>query len=100
MGAVLDATLDRWFTPEFRASGATDAARDRLLSDNVGAWAQAWRAMAAIDTRARLGAIRVPTLCLPANSINLRRPKSLRRSPSGLRGALCCDFGGAAHAVH
>ncbi|MGB8185359.1 MAG: alpha/beta hydrolase, partial [Pseudolabrys sp.] len=52
MGIVLDATLDRWFTPEFRASGAADAARDRLLSDNVEAWAQAWRAMAAIDTSA------------------------------------------------
>jgi 3-oxoadipate enol-lactonase len=39
IGAVLDATLDRWFTPEFRASGAAGTARDRLLSDNVAAWA-------------------------------------------------------------
>jgi 3-oxoadipate enol-lactonase len=89
MGAVLDATLDRWFTPEFRASGATDAARDRLLSDNVGAWAQAWRAMAAIDTRARLGAIRVPTLCV-AGELDKSSPEIVadRRADCGARFAV------------
>ena len=64
IGAVLEGTLDRWFTPAFRASGAADSSRDRLLSDNVAAWAQAWRAMAMIDTAPQLGTIRVRTLCL------------------------------------
>src|SRR5262245_32414049 len=85
MAAVIDATLDRWFTPEFRASGATDAARDRLLSDNVGALAR----LGAPWPRSIPGPVSVRSECrrfaLPASSINLRRPKSSRRSPSGFR---------------
>ena len=83
MGVVLDATLDRWFTPEFRASGAADAARDRLLSDNVEAklgalWLRSIPVPVSVRSRCR-------PFALPANLISLRRPKSLRRSPSRLR---------------
>jgi 3-oxoadipate enol-lactonase len=97
MGAVLDATLDRWFTPEFRASGAVDAARDRLLSDNVGAWAQAWRAMAAIDTRARLGAIRVPTLCVAGELDKSSPPEIVAAIAERISGARFVVISGAPH---
>ncbi|MGB7938330.1 MAG: alpha/beta fold hydrolase [Pseudolabrys sp.] len=97
IGVVLDATLDRWFTPEFRASGAADAARDRLLSDNVMAWAQAWRAMAAIDTSARLGAIQVPTLCLAGEIDKSSPPEIVAAIAEQIAGARFAVIPGAPH---
>jgi 3-oxoadipate enol-lactonase len=97
MGVVLDATLDRWFTPEFRASGAADAARDRLLSDNVMAWAQAWRAMAAIDTTARLGAIRVPTICIAGELDKSSPPEIVAAIAERIAGARFAVIPGAPH---
>jgi pimeloyl-ACP methyl ester carboxylesterase len=91
------ATLDRWFTPEFRASGAADAARDRLLSDNVMAWAQAWRAMAAIDTSARLGAIQVPTLCLAGEIDKSSPPEIVAAIAEQIAGARFAVIPGAPH---
>ncbi|MGB9061790.1 MAG: alpha/beta fold hydrolase [Pseudolabrys sp.] len=97
IGVVLDATLDRWFTPEFRASGAADAARDRLLSDNVMAWAQAWRAMAAIDTSARPGAIQVPTLCLAGEIDKSSPPEIVAAIAEQIAGARFAVIPGAPH---
>jgi 3-oxoadipate enol-lactonase len=95
--AVLDATLDRWFTREFRASGAARAARDRLLSDNVASWAQAWRAMAAIDTSARLGAIRVPTLCIAGELDKSSPPDIVAMIAERIAGARFVVIPGAPH---
>lgn len=97
MGVVLDATLDRWFTPAFRASGAADAARDRLLSDNVVAWAQAWRAMAAVDTSARLGAIQVPTLCVAGELDKSSPPEIVAAIAEQIAGARFVVIPGAPH---
>lgn len=64
MEAVLEATLARWFTPDFRARGGDAAARRRLLADDVASWAANWRAIAGLDIAPRLHEIRVPTLCI------------------------------------
>jgi 3-oxoadipate enol-lactonase len=97
IAAVLEPTMDRWFTSEFRASGAADASRDRLLSDNVAAWAQAWRAMAAIDTIPRLGSIRVPTLCL-AGELDKSAPPDVVAAIAGfIPGARFAVIAGAPH---
>jgi 3-oxoadipate enol-lactonase len=64
MAAVVDATLERWFSRDALGTDAAAAVRRRLLSDNVGAWVRAWRAIAGIDTAPRLGSIAVPTLCI------------------------------------
>ena len=64
MAAVIDATLDRWFTPAFRAAGGDARARDHLLAREVRGWAQGWRAIASIDTRPSLPSLRVPALCI------------------------------------
>lgn len=42
MGAVLEAAMDRWFTPAFRASGGADAARQYLRNRDPRGWAQGW----------------------------------------------------------
>lgn len=64
MAAVLEATLQRWFTGGFRASGGAEPARQRLLGDEVASWAATWRAIAGLDIAPRLGEIRAPTLCI------------------------------------
>jgi 3-oxoadipate enol-lactonase len=64
MAAVVEATLDRWFTPAFRGAGKDSAARERLLSDDPRGWAQGWRAIARIDNLPLLHGIGVPALCI------------------------------------
>jgi pimeloyl-ACP methyl ester carboxylesterase len=96
-GAWRHGRRDRWFTPKFRASGATDAAHDRLLSDNGGAWAQAWRAMSAIDTSARLGAIRVPTLFVAGELDKSSPPEIVAAIAERIAGARFAVISGAPH---
>jgi 3-oxoadipate enol-lactonase len=76
MAAILDATLARWFTEAFRKSGRADAARARLLSADVQGWAEAWRAIARIDTAPHLGRVRVPTLCI-AGEVDASSPPAI-----------------------
>jgi 3-oxoadipate enol-lactonase len=64
IASLLDVTMQRWLNDEFRSRGGDKATRARLLSTDVRGWADAWHAMATIDTAARLKDIRAPTLCL------------------------------------
>jgi 3-oxoadipate enol-lactonase len=68
MEAVVDATLERWFTGEALQSEVADRARRHLLGVDVAAWAATWRAIARLDTRARLRQITVPTLVLTGDA--------------------------------
>ena len=54
MAGVVEATLDRWFTPSFRANEAVERVRTRLLADDVTSWSAAWHAMATFDALPRL----------------------------------------------
>jgi 3-oxoadipate enol-lactonase len=62
MAAVVEPTLERWFTAGFLNSPLVAHCRQRLLANDVGAWAASWRAIAEIDTLPRLAEIRAPTL--------------------------------------
>lgn len=62
MPAVIQPTLERWFTPGFLNSPLVARCRERLLADDVGGWAATWRAIADLNTLPRLGEIRVPAL--------------------------------------
>lgn len=64
MQAVLEATIERWFNPEFRADAAVERVRQRLLSDDVAGWSAGWHAIAGLDATPHLGGIRVPTLVI------------------------------------
>ena len=64
MAAIIDATLERWFTPGFMDSEVVARCRQRLLSDPVTGWAAAWRAISELDLESRLPEIRVPTLVI------------------------------------
>lgn len=64
IASLLDVTMQRWLNDDFRLRGGDAATRERLLSTDVRGWADAWHAMATIDTAPRLKDIKVPTLCL------------------------------------
>jgi 3-oxoadipate enol-lactonase len=97
MAAVLEATMERWFTPAFRQDAGDKPFRQRLLSDDVAAWAQAWRAMSAIDTAPRLGSIAVPTLCL-AGEVDVSSPPHIVEAIAhGIPGARFAIVPGAPH---
>lgn len=97
MSDVVEATLDRWFTPAFRASGKEEAAKARLLSDNVEGWAQAWYAMAAVDTLPRLGGVRAPTLCLAGELDKSSPPETVKEMAAAIPGARYAELKGAPH---
>ena len=62
MAAVVQSTLERWFTAGFLDSPLVAHCRQRLLANDVGAWAATWRAIAELDTLPQLSEIRAPTL--------------------------------------
>lgn len=97
MAAVLDATLARWFTEGFRRSGGGEAARRRLLTNDVRGWAQAWRAIAKIDTAPFLGSIRVPTLCIAGEVDRSSPPPIVAAIASAIAGARFTTLAGAPH---
>ena len=62
MSAVVDATLQRWFTSSFMGDPAVDKVRDRLVSDDPEQWNSGWRVIATHDTLSRLPNLDIPTL--------------------------------------
>ena len=97
IAVVLEATLDRWFTPEFRAAGKDATARTRLLSDDVEGWAQAWHAMANIETLPCLPTVRIPTLCLAGELDKSSPPGVVREMANAIPGARYAELPGAPH---
>jgi 3-oxoadipate enol-lactonase len=64
MAAILDATIERWFTEAFRADPAVQRVRDRLLADDAAGWSAGWHAIAGLSATPHLGGVQVPTLVI------------------------------------
>ena len=62
MRAVLDATLERWFTPGALTSELAKRCERQLLENDTESWAASWRAISRLDTLALLKRIKAPTL--------------------------------------
>ena len=73
MGAVIEATMTRWFTPAFRAGQGHLAIQEHLLSAHPGGWVHGWNAISKIDQLPRLAHITQPTLCI-AGEVDLSSP--------------------------
>ena len=97
MAALLDATMTRWFTESFRQGGGGERTRERLASADINGWAQAWRAMAAVDTAPRLASIKVPTLCLAGELDVSSPPDVVEAIARGIHGARFVVVPGAPH---
>lgn len=97
LAAILDVTMQRWFTDPFIARGRDAPVRQRLLTDNVRAWSDAFNAMANIDTAPRLKDIRVPTLCLAGEVDKSTPPPVVKAIADAIPGARFAVLPGAPH---
>src|SRR5690606_26520240 len=99
MQAVLEATLARWFTGDFRARRGDAAARERLLTGNVSGWAEAWRTIASLDALPRLGAVRAPTICVAGGLDVSSPPAALQAIANAIPGARYAELPRAPHMI-
>jgi len=97
MGVVLDAAMDRWFTPAFRATGGADAAEKYLRERDPRGWAQGWKAIAAIDTLPHLPRVTVPTLCIAGEVDKSSPPDKVKMIADAVPGAQFRVVAGAPH---
>ena len=97
MGAVIEATMQRWFTPAFRQAGGDAAARAHLMNSEVRGWAQGWRAISKIDTLPHLARLRVPALCIAGELDVSSTPQDVKRMADAIPGAQYQVIAGAPH---
>jgi 3-oxoadipate enol-lactonase len=99
MRAVLEATLDRWFTEDFRKRGGDSAARERLLSDDPRGWAESWRAISGLDALPHLHKLRVPALCIAGEVDKPSPPAVVKAIADAIPGASFVVVPNAPHMV-
>lgn len=97
IGSILDVTMRRWFNDAFVDAGGDKAVRERLLTTDVNGWADAWNAMATIDTAARLKEIKVPALCLVGEFDKSSPPPVVQKIADAIPGARFAVIPGAPH---
>lgn len=68
MEAVVDTTLERWFSPPFRETAAAEDVAARLRSNKPSNWAAAWEAVSEHDALDRLPEIEIRTLVIAGES--------------------------------
>jgi 3-oxoadipate enol-lactonase len=87
--AVVDAALERWFTPALaeRRPDAVERTRRALLGVSAEGYAGCCEAIAAHDLRAEVGSIRVPTLVLAAADDPATPPEHGRLIAEAVEGA-------------
>jgi 3-oxoadipate enol-lactonase len=89
MPAMVEAILDRWFTPEFRARDprAVDRIRQMLLTTPVGGYVGCCEAIRDMDQRASLAHIAAPTLVIAGTHDPAPTPAAARAWASALPNA-------------
>jgi 3-oxoadipate enol-lactonase len=89
MEAVVDAQVERWFTPALaeRRPEAVERARKTLLATPPEGYAACCEAIGAHDLRAELGRVRAPTLVLAAADDPATPPEHGRLIAAGIDGA-------------
>jgi 3-oxoadipate enol-lactonase len=97
MAAVVQPTIERWFTRGFLDSAPVARCRQHLLAHDVGAWANTWRAIAELDTLPRLGEIRVPTLVMTGDADVSTPVAAAQLIANAIPGAVLKVMAGAPH---
>ncbi len=97
MESVLQATLERWFTPDFMDSEVVARCRSRLLADSVEGWAATWRAISQVNTEPRLHQIGVPALVMVGELDVSSPPDRARGIADRIAGARLHVVPGAPH---
>jgi 3-oxoadipate enol-lactonase len=97
MAAVVDATIERWFTPAFRETPVAARVREHLLQDTVQGWSAGWHAIAGFDLRAELWKVRCPTLVV-AGELDAATPAAASAAiAAGIQGATLVTLAEAPH---
>ncbi len=101
MAAVLQAGLERWFTPETRQNrpDIVDRVTKTVLADDPATHAAIWDTIATLDVTARLGEIQCPTLVLVGEHDPSTPPSFARELAAAIRGAKLEIIPGASHIV-
>ncbi len=67
MAALVDSTIERWFTPAFRSSPAAKTIAGLIAATPVAGYVGCGRAIMGLNTTARLKDIKVPVLAITGN---------------------------------
>jgi len=99
MSSLVEPTLERWFTARFRETEpeTVDRIRGMLRTADPHAYAEAARAVAAIDTRSRLDQIQCPTLIIRAEKDASMPATAAQTLHEQVRLSRLAVFSGAAH---
>lgn len=97
MGAVVDETLQRWFTGPFLTAPAVETVRRRLLADDPQGWASGWAAIAGFDVLDRLPHLAIPVLAVAASEDAGTPVEGTRAIATAVPGARFTVIEGAPH---
>jgi 3-oxoadipate enol-lactonase len=86
LGAVVDATVERWFRPEFIAGNPAliERIRGTFLSTDPEGYAGCCEAIAEFDFRERLGEVTPPTLVVAGEDDPVGTPELVRELEAGI----------------
>jgi 3-oxoadipate enol-lactonase len=89
MQAVLQMTLDRWFTPDFmrRRPDVIDRVTKTLLGGSATVHAAMWDAISRFDVGSRLSMVRCPALVMVGEKDPTTPPEASRFIADGIEGA-------------
>jgi 3-oxoadipate enol-lactonase len=97
MAAIVDTTLDRWFTAAARQGPLADAVRERLLRNKTGNWSATWQAISNHDALPRLATVRVPTVVIAGEHDAATPAAASRQLAAAISGARWICIPGAPH---
>ncbi|NEI72445.1 alpha/beta fold hydrolase [Rhizobium lusitanum] len=97
MAAVVETTLERWFTPAFMDDPRVERVRQRLLSDDPKLWSDGWHAIAGFWALPRLGSITVPTMVIAGEHDKATSREASTTLAAAIPGASLSILPGAPH---
>ena len=100
MNAIVEPTIERWFTPAFRGDPAVDRVRERLRTDDASSWSAAWHAISTFDAFPRLAEVRIPASVV-AGEVDAATPlAAATKLAQSIRGARLTVLPAAPHMMH
>jgi 3-oxoadipate enol-lactonase len=97
MEAIVPATIERWFTPDFIGNPVVERVRSRLRSNTLRAWSEGWQAISNFNALPRLGFIDVPTLVISGEKDAATSPAVSAALTAAIPGARLATLPGAPH---
>ena len=94
---LADATMERWFTPDFMGDPEVARVRKRLLDDDPKTWSDGWNAISAFSALSRLGAVTVPALVIAGEHDKATSREASTALAAAIPGARLTVLPGAPH---